>query len=90
MSIGEVTEKLVKPDPRKVWSVYIETKEHNPYFAIRGDGQVFLKGNPIDTFPPYDEVFIDGDPMLPTLMPEDKAKGMKAFVGMYVNYQKRR
>jgi hypothetical protein len=43
--------ELVAPDPLRVWPVFIRTADHDPYFAIRGDGTVFFRSEPQGRLP---------------------------------------
>jgi len=44
---GSITDQIDKCD----WSIYMKSKEHDPYFAISIDGQVFFKGEQVDKLP---------------------------------------
>jgi hypothetical protein len=86
--IEMATGELVEPDPLRTWPIYvvIDDEDLNPYFAIRGDGQVFFHGKEVEKLPPYQDVFDDDHLLVPRKVP---AGSQTTWYGVYCSYRRR-
>lgn len=38
-----------EPEIKEVWSLYVKTPEYDPYFAVSEEGEVWFRGEHVDT-----------------------------------------
>jgi hypothetical protein len=76
--------ELVDPDPLRVWPVFIRTADHDPYFAIRGDGRVSFQGEVVGCLPPWREVMSEGDVLMPPKVPSAET----TWIGLMIQIER--